>query len=61
MKKRSEIFVHPIHRKEIAKEFDTTLQTVRMALKYVNNSSLGKRIRTRAIELLRLEAKKAAV
>lgn len=45
-------------KKQIAKEFDTTHQNVLMALKYVNNSELAKRIRSRAKEILKNEISK---
>lgn len=56
MKKR-EILLEALLKQEIAEEFNTTTQTVREALKYNNNSALGRRIRKKAKELLEKEAK----
>lgn len=54
---RKEILIESYLKQQIAEELETTTQTVRLALKYVNNSKLGKSIRRRAKELLELEAK----
>lgn len=53
--KRPEILIHPVLKQVIANELKCSIQTVMMAIKYVNNSSLGKRIRLRAKELLQEE------
>lgn len=52
------ILIHPIHKRQIAKVFKVTTQTVDMSLKYVFNSDIAKCIRKRAKELLLLEASK---
>ena len=52
------ILIHPIHKKQIAKELEVTTQTVDMSLKYVFDSDKSKSIRKRAKELLEQEAKK---
>lgn len=44
--------------KKIADELDTSENTVRMSLKYYMNSELGKKIRERALEMLKEESKK---
>mgnify|MGYP006981784803 CR=1 FL=1 len=43
---------------ELAEEFETTTQTVRMALQYTFNSEKAKKIRARAIERLEKESQK---
>jgi len=48
------------HRRELAVEFDTTLQTIRMSLQYVFNSPQAHAIRKRAKEMLLREAEKIA-
>lgn len=50
------IRVHPDLKKEIAKEFSVTMQSVDMSLKYVFNSKQAKAIRQRAKELLQAES-----
>ncbi|GIZ15754.1 hypothetical protein [Capnocytophaga catalasegens] len=50
------IRVHPDLKKEIAKEFSVTMQSVDMSLKYVFNSKQAKEIRQRAKELLQAES-----
>ncbi|MBI9061807.1 MAG: hypothetical protein JEZ14_07445 [Marinilabiliaceae bacterium] len=44
------------HKRILTKEFKVTYQTMRMALMYVNNSILAKKMRKRAKELLQEEA-----
>lgn len=46
------------HKKIIAKEFGKSLQSVRMSLEYVFNSTTAKMMRSRAKELLESEANK---
>ncbi len=53
---RREILLESYLKQQIADELNTTTQTVRQALKYVNNSKLGMNIRKRAKELLEDEA-----
>lgn len=50
------IRVHPDLKKQIAKEFQVTMQSVDMSLKYVFNSEQAKAIRQRAKELLQAES-----
>ena len=47
------ILLHPDLKKQIAKEFVVTTQTVDMSLKYVFDSVTAKKIRFRAKELLK--------
>ncbi len=49
------IRVHPDIKKQIAKEFDVTYQTVTMSLEFVFNSEKAKAIRQRAKALLQEE------
>ncbi len=56
---RPEIRMHIACKKQIAQEFDVTLQSVYMSLKYIFNSEKAKSIRKRAIEILKEEVKKA--
>lgn len=51
------IRVHPDLKKQIAKEFGVTYQTVTMSLEFVFNSDKAKEIRKRAKELLQEEIK----
>ncbi len=46
------------HRRALAVEFNTTLQTIRMSLQYVFNSKQAHAIRRRAKEMLLQEAEK---
>lgn len=46
--KRPEILIHPVLKHKIANELNCSIQTVMMAIKYVNNSQLGKTIREKA-------------
>ena len=48
-------------KKILAKEFNTTLQTVHTALTYFNNAVLAKQIRKRARELLIEQANKISI
>ncbi|CAA0255067.1 hypothetical protein [Tenacibaculum maritimum] len=57
-KKTKEILIHPTLKKQVAKELNTTKQTVLTAIKYFNNSDLAVQIRKRAKELLVEEANK---
>jgi len=50
-----QILVHSSYKPEIAEKLKTSLQTVNMALKYVNNSPLGISIRNEAKEKLQSE------
>lgn len=45
-------------KKDLVKEFDVSLTTVQLSLNFFNNSDLAKRIRSRAKELLLIEAEK---
>lgn len=55
-KRRPQINIADEHKKILADEFEVTIQTVRMALIYVNNSPKAKAMRKRAKELLQKEA-----
>jgi hypothetical protein len=50
------IRIHPEFKSQMALEFDTSKQNVKMALDYYNNSELAKKIRARAKALLLSEA-----
>ncbi|WP_281323758.1 hypothetical protein [Flavobacterium sp. IMCC34518] len=50
------IRIHPEFKTQMATEFKTSKQNVKMALDYYNNSELAKKIRLRAKELLLQEA-----
>lgn len=50
------IRIHPEFKSQMAKEFNTSKQNVKMALDYYNNSELAKKIRARAKALLLSEA-----
>jgi len=52
------IIIASEHKKQIAKELETTLQTVHTALCYFNNSDLAVSIRKQAKALLIYEANK---
>lgn len=52
------ILLHPELKHKIKDEFNCTLQTVDMSLKFVFNSEKAKKIRQKASELLILESKK---
>ncbi|MDC1285221.1 hypothetical protein N8Z33_00880 [Flavobacteriaceae bacterium] len=52
------ILINSKFKKILAKEFNTTRQTVHTALTYFNNSRLAEKIRTRAKEFLVAEAEK---
>ncbi|MCZ2084125.1 MAG: hypothetical protein LC112_07605 [Flavobacteriales bacterium] len=52
------INLHPELKHKIAEEFEVTMQTVDMSLKYVFNSEKAKLIRDRAKELLKEEIQK---
>ena len=58
---RPEIFIHPALKNEIAYELRCTAQTVMMAIKYVNNSNLGKSIRKKAKQKLIEEANQVSI
>ncbi|MBN9293777.1 MAG: hypothetical protein J0G96_07350 [Flavobacteriia bacterium] len=49
------IRIHGDYMQQMAKEFDCSIQTVRMSLYYVFNSDKSKEIRKRAKELLQKE------
>ncbi|MBP4139991.1 hypothetical protein [Flavobacterium geliluteum] len=49
------IRLHPDLKKQIAKEFDVTYQTINMSLQYVFLSDKAEAIRKRALELMQLE------
>ena len=49
------ILLHPDYKKQIAKEFAVTMQTVDMSLKYVFDSEKARNIRQRAKQLLEKE------
>lgn len=57
----NEIYIHYRYKERIAKELSTSKQTVVMALKYVNNSKLAKKIRQRAKEMLQEEINKIEI
>ncbi|MBS7232843.1 hypothetical protein KHA90_17630 [Flavobacterium psychroterrae] len=46
------IRIAPEFKTQMAKEFKTSKQNVKMALDYYNNSELAKKVRARAKELL---------
>ena len=46
------------HKRQLATEFNVSIETIRMSLGYVFNSDKNKKIRARAKELLLTEAKK---
>jgi hypothetical protein len=50
--KDMKIRIHPEFKSQMALEFDTSKQNVKMALDYYNNSELAKKIRARAKALL---------
>ncbi|MFM2394169.1 MAG: hypothetical protein RLZZ546_2151 [Bacteroidota bacterium] len=52
------IRLHPDLKKELAKEFEVSYQTISMSLRYVFESELSERIRERAKQMLLDEAKK---
>lgn len=52
------ILIHPKFKSDMALEFKTSKQNIKMALDYYNNSDLAKKIRLRAKELLLEEAGK---
>ncbi|MFL0075620.1 hypothetical protein [Tenacibaculum maritimum] len=52
------ILLHPVLKRQIAKEFSVTKQTVDMSLKFVFNSSKAKKIRKKAKQMLISESKK---
>lgn len=55
------IRIAPEFKTQMAGEFETSKQTVMMALKDYNQSELAKKIRARAKELLLQEANKVTV
>lgn len=55
------IRIHPDFKSQMAKEFNTSKQNVKMALDYYNNSELAKKIRARAKALLFNEAEDVKV
>lgn len=52
---KNAIEIAPLKKKELATEFETSLQTVQMSLKYVFNSKQARNIRLRAKEMLQKE------
>lgn len=56
MNRRPQINIADEHKNILVDEFKVTIQTVRMALIYVNNSPKAKAMRKRAKELLLQEA-----
>jgi hypothetical protein len=52
------IYIHPVLKKQLEKEFSTSYQTVTMSLNGVFTSEKAKAIRLRAVELIEIEAKK---
>lgn len=48
-----EILIHPKLKHQLAKDFNTTKQTVDMSLKYFNNSDKAVEIRLKAFEYLK--------
>ncbi len=52
------ILIHPKLSRDLAEEFKTSYQTVKMSLQYVFNSQKAKEIRLRAKELLLKEVNK---
>jgi len=52
------ILLHPFLKRELVKEFDCSMQTIDMSLKYVFNSAKSLKIRQRTKELLKAEIKK---
>lgn len=52
------ILLHPVLKRQIAKELKISMQTIDMSLKYVFDSETAKSVRKRAKELLEIEAKK---
>ncbi len=58
MNSKSEILLHYSKKKELVQEFDTSKETVRMALHYFSNSVLAQKIRRRAKEMLEEEVEK---
>lgn len=53
-----EILIHPKLKHQLAKDFNTTKQTVDMSLKYFNNSDKAVEIRLKAFEYLKKESEK---
>lgn len=56
--KNHNITISSTHKNQLAKEFNTSKQSVMMSLRYVFNSDQAKAIRARAKELLIEEADK---
>ena len=52
------IYLASYYKNKLADEFETTKQTVQLALDHYNNSELAKAIRRRAKELLKNEIEK---
>lgn len=55
------IRIAPEFKTQMATEFNTSKQNVKMALDYYNQSELAKKIRARAKQLLQEEANKVTV
>lgn len=55
------IRIHPELKKQIAKEFQVTIQSVDMSLKYVFQSETAEAIRKRAKELLLIESQNVEI
>lgn len=55
---KEDIIISSTHKNQLAKEFNTSKQSVWLSLKYVFNSLQAKQIRLRAKELLQAEANK---
>ncbi len=55
------IRIAPEFKSQMAEEFNTSKQNVKMALDYYNNSDLAKKVRARAKELLQNEANQVTI
>ncbi|MEO6176978.1 MAG: hypothetical protein ABIP27_17630 [Flavobacterium circumlabens] len=55
------IRIAPEFKTQMAKEFNTSKQNVKMALDYYNNSELAKKVRARAKELLLTESNNVTI
>ena len=52
---KNRIEISPKHKKQLAKEFKKSKQTIQMSLDFVFNSDTSIKIRQRAVELMQLE------
>lgn len=59
--KKNRIEISSKHKNDLAEEFGTTGQHIRMCLQYVFNSEVAKQVRARAKKLLENEAKKVEI